>query len=279
MAAQKNPDLERVVPAASAAARSTVVHTGSEGLDVARIPLRVAGHELSLYTARPAGRDNLPVVVVLSEAFGMHPYVEDVTRRFAHEGYLAVAPDLMSRQGDPADFGADVDRLVSDLLQRIPDRQVMDDIDATVAWAVANGGDSRRVGVNGFSWGGRWTWLYAAHARVAAAVAWYGVLDDTTSGLHPDRELFPRHPIDLVGDFRTPVLGLYARQDAIIPVADVAAMRAALRTRATGVPEVDFVVYPEAVHGFHADYRDDYHPVAGPDGWKLALDWLGRHGV
>ncbi|MER6442336.1 dienelactone hydrolase family protein [Streptomyces sp. NPDC001185] len=275
----RNPDdLLRLVPAASPSAAATVRQTGAEGLDVERVPLTVAGHETHLYTARPSGGSDLPVVVVLSEAFGMHPHIEDVTRRFAYQGYLAVAPDLMSRHGDPSSFD-DVDRLVTDLLQHIPDRQVLADIDATVDWATANGGDAKRVGVNGFSWGGRWTWLYAAHARRAAAVSWYGVLDDTTSGLHPSRELFPRHPIDLAAELKTPVLGLYAQHDAVVPVSGVAAMRSELDARPAESPEVEFVVYPDAVHGFHADYRDDYGPAAAADGWKRALDWLRRHGV
>ncbi|MFF3753286.1 dienelactone hydrolase family protein [Streptomyces sp. NPDC002018] len=275
----RNPALERVVRAASPAAEKTVVHTGSEGLDVTRVPLTVAGDEVILYTARPAGGTKLPVVIVLTEAFGMHPYIEDVTRRFAHEGYLAVTPDLMIRQGDAAALVDDVGRLVSDLLQHIPDEQVMADIDAAVKWAVANGGDSTRVGLNGFSWGGRWAWLYAAHARLNAVVSWYGVLDDTTSGLHPGRELFPKHPIDLAAELKTPVLGLYAGKDAVIPVAGVTGMKAALEPRPADAPEVEFTVYPEAVHGFHADYRDDYSPVAAPDGWQRALGWLRRHGV
>ncbi|WP_405984123.1 dienelactone hydrolase family protein [Streptomyces sp. NBC_00872] len=275
----RNLALERVVRAASPAAEKTVVHTGGEGLDIARVPITVAGDEVILYTARPAGGTNLPVVIVLTEAFGMHPYIEDVTRRFAHEGYLAVTPDLMARQGDAAAFVDDVDRLVSELLQHIPDEQVMADIDAAVKWAVANGGDSTRVGVNGFSWGGRWAWLHAAHARLNAAVSWYGVLDDASSGLYPGRELFPRHPIDLAAELKTPVLGLYAEKDAVIPVAGVTGMKAALEARPADAPEVEFTVYPGAVHGFHADYRDDYSPVAAPDGWQRALGWLRRHGV
>ena len=184
----------------------------------------------------------------------------------------------MAPQGDPDDFD-DVDRLVTELLQHVPDAQVMADLDAVLDWAIANGGDAGRVGVNGFSWGGRWTWLYAAHRRVAAAVSWYGVLDDSASNLQPDRALFPRHPIDLAGELRTPVLGLYAGRDAVIPMATVEAMQSALAARPSASPEVEFVVYPDAVHGFFADYRDDYSPADAPAAWARALDWLRKHGV
>ena len=271
-------ELERYPRAVSSAAQKTVVHTGTDGLDTDRITVAVADHDVAAYTARPVGGSDLSVVLVIGEAFGLHPYIEDVTRRFAHQGYLAVAPDLMSRQGDPAAFG-DVDQLVTELLQHIPDEQVMTDLDAVRAWATSHGGNDRRVGVSGFSWGGRWTWLYAAHTPMAAAVSWYGVLDDTTSGLYPDRTLFPRHPIDLVTDLRTPVLGLYAQQDQVIPVETVDAMRAALAARPAGAPDAEIVVYPDAVHGFFADYRDDYHPVHAPDAWQRALAWLRDHGL
>ncbi|WP_410567308.1 dienelactone hydrolase family protein [Amycolatopsis sp. cmx-4-61] len=274
----RTKSLERYPQPASAAAERTVIRTSPAGLATARVAIPGPGHDVPAYVARPEGAGTLPVVLVLSEAFGLHPYVEDVTRRFAHAGYLAVAADLMALQGDPDDFD-DVGRLVTELLQHVPDEQVMSDLDAVHDWAVANGGDAGRVGVNGFSWGGRWTWLYAAHRRVAAAVSWYGVLDDAASNLQPDRTLFPRHPIDLAGVLRTPVLGLYAGRDAVIPAATVEAMRSALAARPSPEPEVEFVVYPEAVHGFFADYRDDYSPADAPAAWARALDWLREHGV
>jgi carboxymethylenebutenolidase len=262
----------------SASAARTVIHTSATGLAAERITIPIDGHDVPVYTARPAGGADLPVVLVLSETFGLHPYIEDVTRRFARQGYLAVAPDLMSRQGDPASY-PDVDRLVKDLLQHIPDAQVLADLDGVLAWAAGHGGDPDRVGVSGFSWGARWAWLFAAHARVSAVVSWYGVLDDTSSGLYPSKELFPRHPIDLIGDLRTPVLGLYAEKDAVIPVSTVDTMKAGLASRPAGAPEVEFVVYPEAVHGFFADYRDDYHAASAVDGWDRTLAWLRKHGV
>ena len=268
----------RVVHPASAAAMHTVIRTTPEGLATARLTVPVDGFDVPAYIARPQHGNDLPVVLVIGEAFGLHPYIEDVARRFAHEGYLAVAPDLMARQGDPDAF-PDVEELVTGLLQHIPDEQVMTDLDAVRQWAVTHGGDPQRTGINGFSWGGRWTWLYAAHAALNAAVAWYGVLDDTRSRLHPDKRLFPHHPIDLAAQFRTPVLGLYAGQDAVVTPDTVDAMRAALAARAGQAPEVEFVVYPDAVHGFFADYRDDYDPQSAEDAWRRALAWLRRHGV
>ncbi|WP_410595619.1 dienelactone hydrolase family protein [Amycolatopsis sp. lyj-23] len=259
-------------------AATTVIHTSPAGLATSRVAIPGSGHDVPAYVARPEGTGTLPVVLVLSESFGLHPYLEDVTRRFAHEGYLAIAADLMAPQGDPDDF-ADVDRLVTELLQRIPDEQVMSDLDAVLHWATAHGGDATRVGVNGFSWGARWTWLFAARRQFAAAVSWYGVLDDSVSNLQPDRALFPRHPIDLVGELRTPVLGLYAGKDAVIPEATVEAMRLALAARATPAPEVEFVVFPGAAHGFFADYRDEYSATDAPVAWARALGWLREHGV
>ena len=241
-----------------------------------RITIPVAGFDVPVYVARPATGDDLPVVLVLSEAFGLHPFIEDVARRFAGEGYLAVAPDLMARQGDPAAFD-DVDRLVTDLLQHIPDEQVMIDLDAVLQWAVTHGGDRRRAAVNGMSWGGRWTWLYAARADLACAISWYGVLDDTHSNLQPDKRLFPRHPIDLADELRTPVLGLYAGKDTVVTPDTVDAMKAALAARPAPEPEVEFVIYPDAAHGFFADYRAEYHPTSALDAWRRALAWLRRH--
>ncbi|MEV7046288.1 dienelactone hydrolase family protein [Amycolatopsis sp. NPDC051061] len=270
--------LERYPRPVSATAAKTVIHTSPAGLATARVAIPGRGHDVPAYVARPEGAGPLPVVLVLSEVFGLHPYVEDVARRFAHAGYLAVVADLMAPQGDPDDF-ADVDRLVTDLLQHIPDEQVMADLDAVLDWATANGGDAGRVAVNGFSWGGRWTWLFAAHRQVAAAVSWYGVLDDSVSNLQPDRALFPHHPIDLAGALRTPVLGLYAGKDEVVPVATVDAMRSALAARAVPGPEVEFAVFPDAVHGFFADYRDEFSPADAPVAWARALRWLREHGV
>lgn len=254
-----------------------MIITDADGLSTARITIDVGGFAVPAYTARPREGAGLPVVLVLSETYGLHPHIQDVTRRFAHEGFLAVAPDLMARQGDPGSY-ADVNRLVTDLLQHIPDEQVLTDLDGVLEWAVTHGGDPDRATVNGFSWGGRWTWLFAAHSeRLAAAVSWYGVLDDTHSGLYPGRDLFPYHPIDLADRIQTPTLGLYAGQDQVVTVDTVDAMKKAVAARPAGAPPVEFVVYPDAVHGFHADYRDDYDEAAARDGWQRAVTWLRQN--
>ena len=255
---------------------STTIITDELGLDTGRITVPVAGFDVPVYTARPAGGDGLPVVLVLSETYGLHPHIQDVTRRFAKEGYLAVAPDLMARQGDPATFN-DVNKLVTDLLQHIPDEQVMTDLDGVLAWAVTHGGDRRRTAASGYSWGGRWTWLYAARTTLAAAVAWYGVLDDTHSRLYPDKRLFPHHPVDLAAGLKTPVLGIYAGRDAVVTPDTVDTMRTALAARPQDEPRVEFVMYPDAVHGFFADYRPEYDAASAADGWKRALAWLRDH--
>jgi len=201
-------------------------------------------------------------------------------RRFAKEGYLAVAPDLMARQGSPADYDDDVELMVKHLLRRVGDQQVMQDLDGVLDWALENGVVIHRVGISGFSWGGRWAWLFAAHSRrPTAVVSWYGVLDDQYSQLLPDRALFPHHPIELVERLQVPVLGLYAGQDSVIPMRSVDEMRAALARRPVQEPEVDFAVYLSSVHGFHADWRDDYDADAAADAWTRGLCWLRAHGV
>jgi carboxymethylenebutenolidase len=254
-----------------------MIITDADGLSTARITIDVDGFAVPAYTARPREGSELPVVLVLSETYGLHPHIQDVTRRFAHEGFFAVAPDLMARQGDPAAYD-DVNRLVVELLQHIPDEQVMADLDGVLEWAVTHGGDPARATVNGFSWGGRWAWLFAAHSQaLAAAVSWYGVLDDTRSGLYPDRKLFPHHPIELADQLKTPTLGLYAAQDKVVTIDTVEAMKAAVAARPSDEPAVEFTVYPDAGHGFHADYRDDYDKASALDGWRRAVAWLRRN--
>lgn len=265
--------------AAGPVAENTVIRTGTEGLEEGRVTIPVGDFAMPAYVARPSGAaGDLPVVVVLSEAFGLHAHIADIARRFAKEGYLAVAPDLMIRQGDPQAY-PEIDDLVTGLLQRIPDEQVMGDIDAAVAWAAAHGGDRDRIGVTGYCWGGRWTWLYAAHAEIAAAVAWYGILDGVASGAYPDRTLFPKHPIDVAKDVKGPVLGFHGGQDDAIPLDTVHRMQTELAARPAGAPDAEIVVYPEAGHAFFADYRETYHRPSAQDAWPRALGWLRVHGV
>ena len=269
----------RFAQAAGPFADATVIRTPTDGLDVERVTYDAPDGPVTAYLARPTGaRALLPVVVVVSEAFGLHAHIEDIARRFGHLGYLAIAPDLMSRHGDPAAF-SDVDSLVTQLLQRIPDSEVMSDLDATVRHAVAVGGDPSRIGVTGYCWGGRWVWLYAANANLAAAVAWYGILDGRASGAYPDEALFPLHPLDVAGELRTPVLGLYGGLDDAIPTSTIEDMRRRLAKRATQAPDAEVKVYANAGHAFFADYRETYEPNSAGDAWQRAIDWFRLHGV
>ncbi|HMN93134.1 MAG TPA: dienelactone hydrolase family protein [Hydrogenophaga sp.] len=251
----------------------TAISTPSDGLTVGEVMVDVNGFSMPVYRAAPAGRTGLPVVLVLSEIFGVHEYIADTARRFARAGYLALAPELFVRQGDAQGYG-EMARLIAEVISKVPDAQVMGDLDATVKWAAANGGDTRKLGVTGFCWGGRQTWLYAAHnPAVKAGVAWYGRLVGPTS------ELMPRHPVDIAGQLHGPVLGLYGAEDTGIPLDTVDKMKAALAAGNAAAKASTFVVYPGAPHAFHADYRPSFRREAAEDGWKRALDWFRRHGV
>jgi carboxymethylenebutenolidase len=265
-------------PAAGPVA-DTVVRTPSDGLHTERLGIDVDGHLMTAFVARPAEADaGIPVVVVVSEAFGLHAHIEDIARRFARLGYLAIVPDLMGRYGDPSSYD-DVDLLVTDLLQRIPDTQVLRDLDATIDWATAHGGDADRVGATGYCWGGRWVWLLAAHRPLAAAVAWYGILDGRASGAYPDETLFPQHPVDIADELQTPILGLYGGRDDAIPVETIEAMRSSLARRPSAVPPAEITVFDDAGHAFFADYRDTFVPDAAAQAWADAISWFRRHGV
>jgi carboxymethylenebutenolidase len=266
-----NDNASGFAAAAQPIAAQSVIHTDAEGLDVGTIRLAVGGQEVPLYFARPAGHDKPPVMIVVSEIFGLHEHIADVARRFAKQGYLALAPDLFIRQGDPATI-PDIPTLMAQIVRKVPDAQVMGDIDACVAWAARHGGDVDRLGVNGFCWGGRITWLYAAHnPRVTAAVAWYGKL---VADPNPPGQ--PHHPIDIAPALTVPVLGLYGAQDTGIPVATVERMTAAL---GTGSSDSAIVVYPDAGHAFHADYRPTYNAKDARDGFARALAWFREHGA
>ncbi|MFT3779843.1 MAG: dienelactone hydrolase family protein [Ottowia sp.] len=255
----------------------TAIKTSSDGLTAGEVTIDVAGFKMPAYRAQPAGRTGLPVVLVLSEIFGVHEYIADTARRFAKAGYLAIAPELFVRQGDAQSYG-ELAKLMSEVIAKVPDAQVLGDLDAAVAWAGAHGGDTARLGVTGFCRGGRYTWLYAAHQpKVKAAVAWYGQLVGTPSALTP------RNPVDVAGQLKGPVLGLYGGADTGIPLDTVDKMKAALATAASqgnaAAKASEFVVYPDAPHAFHADYRPSYRKEAAEDGWKRALAWLRQHGV
>jgi carboxymethylenebutenolidase len=254
-------------------AAQTVVKTGSDGLVDGEVMVDVAGFKMPVYRAAPAGRTGLPVVLVVSEIFGVHEHIADVARRFARAGYLAIAPELFVRQGDAQSYG-EVGKLIAEVISKVPDAQVMSDLDACLAWARAEGADTRRTAVTGFCWGGRITWLYAAHnPAVKAGVAWYGRLVGQPSALTP------RHPVDLAASLHGPVLGLYGGQDPGIPLDTVEQMKAALAAGSAAARKSSFVVYPDAPHAFHADYRPSYRREAAEDGWKRCLEWFRAQGV
>lgn len=247
-----------------------VIKTDTAGLTAGTITIQVNGQNVPVYRAQPEGKTNLPVILVISEIFGVHEHIADVARRFAKQGYLALAPDLFIRQGDPTKVASMAD-LQRDIISKTPDAQVFADLDAVVAWARANGGNGDKIAITGFCWGGRITWLYAAHnPAIKAGVAWYGRLVGDTSAN------FPRHPIDVAGTLKAPVLGLYGAKDTGIPLDSVAAMEAAL---ARGPSKSQIVIYPNSGHAFHADYRPSYVEADARDGWKRALAWLMQHNV
>jgi carboxymethylenebutenolidase len=251
----------------------TVVRTGGEGLLAGRVTIPSGTFQMPAYRAQPQGGQGLPVLLVVSEIFGLHEHIADVARRFAKQGYLAIAPDLFVRQGDATAY-ADLDRLYAEIISRTPDAQVMADLDAAAAWGAANGGDGARLGVTGFCWGGRITWLYAAHQpAVKAGVAWYGKLQPPATALQP------KTPVDVAGALHAPVLGLYGQEDASIPMVHVDAMKAALAKGDAAARASEFVVYEHAGHAFHADYRPTFRKPAADDGWRRCLDWLARHGL
>mgnify|MGYP001097383919 CR=1 FL=1 len=258
--------------AAAPVMAQTAIETPADGLDVGEVNFPSGDFQVHAYRAAPKGRTGLPVILVVSEIFGVHEYIADVCRRLAHAGYLAVAPDLFERQGDPMAYG-ELAKLMSEVIAKVPDAQVMRDLDATVAWAGAHGGDAKKVGITGFCWGGRITWLYAAHARVLAAVAWYGRLAGQ------DTALQPKQPLALAAQVKAPVLGLYGGQDTGIPLESVERMREALKQGSAAAKASEFVIYPEAPHAFHADYRPSYREQAARDGWQKMLAWFNKHGV
>jgi len=260
-------------PAAEPTANQTVVHTDEQGLDCGPLSILVGHFAMPAYCARPQGVAECPIMLVVSEIFGLHEHIADVARRFAKRGFLAIAPDLFARQGDPLAYTA-IDKLVADVVEKVPDAQVMRDLDAAVHWASSRGGDTRRLGVTGFCWGGRITWLYAAHQpRLRAGVAWYGKLR------MPPTKLKPRHPVDIAAELHAPVLGLYGGLDQSIPMEAVEAMRSELSRGSPAAKESRLVVYPDAGHAFHADYRPSYRAADAQDGWERCLEWFARHGV
>jgi carboxymethylenebutenolidase len=252
----------------------TAITTDSAGLTAGEIQVPTPDGNMPAYRAQPAQGNNFPVILVVQEIFGVHEYIKDTCRRLAKLGYQAIAPELYARQGDPRQY-TDIPELIAKVVSKVPDSQVMADLDACAAWAQANGGDSGRLGITGFCWGGRIVWLYAAHnPKVKAGVAWYGRLTS------PASEMTPRHPLDVAGKLNGAVLGLYGGQDAGIPPDTVKKMQEALAESTNPASKASAIhVYPDAPHAFHADYRSSYRKAEAEDGWMRMHAWFKTHGV
>lgn len=251
-------------------AESTIL-TDSHGIIAGETTIPSQGEQLPAYLAKPASGDGPhPIILVVQEIFGVHQHIQDVCRRLAKQGYLAIAPELYFRQGDPHQYN-DIPTLLSGLVSKVPDAQVLLDLNRATNWAVRQGGDANKIGITGFCWGGRISWLYAAHnPQLKAAVAWYGKFSGNKT------LTTPKHPVDVAADLSAPVLGLYGAEDDSIPLDQVELMRQALRA-ANATAEI--VVYPEAGHAFHADYRPSYHQASAQDGWQRMLAWFAQYGV
>jgi carboxymethylenebutenolidase len=256
--------------AVSPVAAETIT-TDSSGLDASEVKIPVHDGEMPGYLAKPKQGSALATVLVVQEIFGVHEHIRDLCRRLAKQGYLAVAPELYARQGDVSKM-TDIQEIISKVVSKVPDEQVLSDLDAAADWAASTQkGDRARLGITGFCWGGRISWLYAAHKpALKAAAAWYGRLLGPTDALHP------KNPIDVAATLKPPVLGLYGGQDQGIPLDTIERMRAALK--AAGNPS-EIVVYPDAGHAFNADYRPSYRQGPAEDAWKRMLAWFKRYGL
>lgn len=255
---------------ATTVVEAQAIHTDATGIDAGEVQIPVKDGHLPAYFARPAKGSNFPVVLVNEEAFGVNDYIQDICRRFAKLGYMAVAPEIYARLGDISKV-TDIQQVVREFLAKKPDAELMSDLDSTLAWTAKNKGSTTRIAETGFCRGGRTTWLYATHnPHLKAAVAWYGNIKGATS------EIQPKTVLDLAGQLKCPLLGLYGGQDPGIAVADVLAAedkaKAAHKT-------VVIAVYPDASHGFHADYRPSYKQADAEDGWRRMLAWFKHYGV
>ena len=247
-----------------------VITTDAKGLVAGAVKIPVKDGEIPAYRAMPATGKNFPIVLVIQEIFGVHEHIQDVCRRFAKLGYVAIAPELFVRQGDVSKLSS-VDE-IRQVVAKVPDAQVLSDLDATTEWAVKSAqGNPGKLGITGFCWGGRITWLYSAHnPKVKAGVAWYGrLVGDAT-------ELTPKHPVDIASTLKVPILGLYGGQDTGIPLDTVEQMRSRL---ASSSSKSEIIVYPDAPHAFFADYRPSYREKEALDGWQRLQAWFKRYGV
>jgi carboxymethylenebutenolidase len=248
----------------------TQVKTDNKGLIDGEVKIPVADGEIPAYRAMPDTKNKkFPVVLVIHEIFGVHEWIQDVARRFAKLGYMAIAPALYARQGDVKTI-TEIRQLQRDIFSKIPDTQAMSDLDAAVAWAKKNSGNTGKLSITGFCWGGRITWLYAAHnPKVDAGAAWYGRLMSAPDA--PKNPVQPTMPIDVAKDLKAPVIGFYGGQDRGIPLDTVQRMEDELKK---GKSKSKIVVYPNAGHGFLADYREGYNQEASADAWRKLQDWF-----
>jgi carboxymethylenebutenolidase len=252
----------------------TVITTDTKGLMAGEVKFKGPdGVEIPAYRAMPEKGEKFPVVLVVQEIFGVHEHIKDVCRRFAKRGYFAIAPEMYARQGDVSKMT--MQEIIPNVVSKVPDKQVMGDLDAAVAYAKATGKvDTDKLAVTGFCWGGRIVWLYAAHnPSLKAGAAWYGRLTGQANDLQP------KHPVDVAASLKAPVLGLYGGQDRGIPLSDVEKMRAALKDGSAAAKKSEIIVYPEAQHGFHADYRPSYSKKDAEDAFAKLLDWFKKNGV
>jgi carboxymethylenebutenolidase len=249
---------------------AATITTDTKGITAGEVKIPTSDGEMPAYRAMPAKGTNFPTILVVQEIFGVHEYIKDICRRLAKGGYMAVAPALYARQGDVSQM-SDIQQIIREVVSKVPDSQVMSDLDATADWAAANSGDASKLGATGFCWGGRIVWMYAAHSdRLKAGVAWYGRL------ITPPNDQSPTNPIDVADKLKAPVLGLYGGKDQGIPMESVEKMQAALKAADS---KSMFQVYPESGHGFHADYRDSYREVDAKSAWQRMLIWFKKNGV
>jgi carboxymethylenebutenolidase len=252
----------------------TVIKTGDKGLTAGWVEVPAAGGNMRAYRAQPQKKTHLATVLVVPEIFGIHEYIQDVCRRLAHRGYLAIAPDLFARQGDPTRY-TDIAKLQADIISKMPDAQIIGDLDAAAKWAAGHGGDANKLGIVGFCWGGRFVWLYSAHdPGLKAGASFYGPLRGKA-----DPQLRPKFPVDIAGQMHAPVRGAYGADDTGITQDDVAAMRDALTKGSAAAKASVIDVYPGAGHAFHADYRPSYRKAQAEQAWQRMLDWFSQHNL
>jgi carboxymethylenebutenolidase len=251
--------------------RAGAIVTDANGLVAGEVKVPVSDGTIPAYRARPVSGSHWPVVLVTQEIFGIHEHIKDICRRFARLGCCAVAPSLYARYGDPGNY-TDLHKLVADVVSKVPDAEVISDLDASAKFAAGEGADAARLSIIGFCWGGRIVWLYAAHnPQLKAAAAFYGQLRAPAMR----SPLRPLYPLELVSRIDAPVIAFYGGKDQGIPVSDVEAMRAALA--GAGKRDWHIDVFMDAGHGFFADYRPSYDEADAKLAWSRTLAWFRQH--